>query len=111
MKLSPFISGVFGTLGLALSFLAGIASGNSIESILYHGLLCAAICYVVGYCVGLVAQQVALEHARHVSKIVAQQDAKDEAQRLQEEADRRVQAAANGEVPVAPLQSAAPASR
>jgi hypothetical protein len=108
MKLSPFIAGVFGTLGLALSFLAGIASDNTVETILYHGLLSAVICYLVGYGVGLIAQQVALEHARHISKLVAEEDARDEAQRLQEEADRRAQAAS---ADAAASNQAAPAPR
>ena len=86
MKLGTFISGVFGTLGFGLSVLAGISAGNSVESILTRGLLCAGVCYAVGYCVGAMAQQVSLEHAAHVSKIIAAQDKAEEQKRLEEQA-------------------------
>ena len=93
MKLGSFISGVFGTVGFGLSVLAGVFTGNSVEAILTRGLLSGAVCYAVGYAVGIIAQQVALEHAGHVSKLVAEQDAADEAKRLEDEADRAAQAA------------------
>jgi len=86
MKLGTFISGVFGTLGFGLSVLAGISAGNSIESVLTRGLLCAAVCYAVGYVVGAMAQQVSLEHAAHVSKLIAAQDKAEEQKRLEEQA-------------------------
>ncbi len=106
MKLGTFISGVFGTLGLGLSVLAGLSANNSVESILTRGLLCAGVCYAVGYCIGLIAQQVALEHAAHVSKIIAQQDKADEQKRLQEQADqdqKNVQTAADVATPAATI--------
>src|ERR1700690_3076574 len=93
MKLGAFISGVFGTVGFGLSVLAGVFTGNSVEAVLTRGLLSGAVCYAVGYAVGIIAQQVALEHAGHVSKLVAEQDAADEAKRLEDEATRAAQAA------------------
>lgn len=101
MKLGPFISGIFGTLGFGLSVLAGIATGNTIDAILLHALASAAICYTVGYFAGVIAQQVALEHAAHLSKIVATQDAQAETQRLEEQARQDAEAAANAETTAA----------
>ena len=69
MKLGAFISGVCGTLGFALSILAGVSVDNTIEAILTRALMSAGVCYVVGYGVGLVAEQIAHEHARAVSKV------------------------------------------
>src|SRR4051812_42603201 len=86
VKLGSFISGVFGTVGFVLSILAGLASGNTIESILTRGLLCAGICYAVGYCVGMIAQQVAMEHAKHVTDLVAAEDSRVEARDREEQA-------------------------
>jgi hypothetical protein len=89
MKLSAFIAGAFGVLGFVISIMAGLGAGNSVEATLLRGLLCAGICYVVGYFVGIMAQQVALEHAQHVAKVVAEEDRR----REQEQAE---QLAANG---------------
>ena len=106
MKLGSFLGGVFGTVGFGLSVLAGVLADNSVESVLIHGLLSGAVCYVVGYGVGLVAQQVALEHARHLSKAVAAQDAAEAAKRQEEAAANEAQiaesAAAAGTAPGAP---------
>jgi len=107
MKLGSFLSGVFGTVGFGLSLLAGVFTGNSVEAVLTRGLCSGAVCAAVGFVVGLIAQQVALEHARHVSKIVAEQDAADEAKRLEEEASREAQAAENAESHAAPAASTA----
>ena len=93
MKLGAFIAGVFGTVGLGLSVLAGVFADNSVEAVLTRGLLSGVVCYAVGYGVGLIAQQVAFEHAGHVSKLVAEQDAADEAKRREEEAAKAAQAA------------------
>jgi len=103
MKLGTFISGAFGTLGFGLSVLAGLSSANSVESILTRGLLSAGVCYAVGYCVGVIAQQVALEHANHISAIVAKQDKAEEDKRLQDQADQDAQMASEA-------ASAAPAT-
>lgn len=97
MKLGPFISGVFGTLGFGLSVLAGIATGNSVDAILIHGLLSAAVCYAVGYFAGIIAQQVALEHAAHISRIVAAADAEEETRRLEEQAKQDQENAGHAE--------------
>jgi hypothetical protein len=88
MKLAPFISGVFGTTGFGLSVLAGVFADNPVETVLTRGLMYGAICYAIGYGVGLVAQQIALEHAKHISQTVAALDAAKETQRLEEEAAR-----------------------
>ena len=106
MKLGSFLSGVFGTVGFGLSLLAGVSAGNTVESVLTHGLVSGAICYMVGYGVGLVAQQVALEHAGHISKAVAAQDAAEENKRVEEEAAREAEAAESAETAAA---KAAPA--
>ena len=94
MKLGPLISGVFGTLGFGLSVLAGIATDNSVDTILIHGLLSAAVCYAVGYLAGMIAQQVSLEHAAHISRIVAAADAEAETRRLEEQAKQDAENAA-----------------
>ena len=86
MKLSSLIAGAFGILGFVLSVLAGLGVGNSIEATLLRGMICSAVCYMVGYIVGLMAQQVSAEHARHVAKLVAEQDARDDQVRADEEA-------------------------
>lgn len=106
MKLGTFISCVFGVLGFGLSVLAGISAGNSVESVLTRGLLSAAVCYAVGYFVGLMAQQVALEHASRVSKVIAEQDKAAEDKRLREQAEQdqqNAQAAAEASANPAPL--------
>jgi hypothetical protein len=100
MKLGPFISGVFGTVGFTVSVLAGIETGNSIESVLTRGLLSAGICYGVGYFVGLIAQQVALEHAHHVSKVVAAEDAAKEQRDREALAEQESELAQSGPAPV-----------
>jgi hypothetical protein len=53
MKLATFLSGVFGTVAFGLSLLAGLSAGNTVEVILTRGLLSAAVCYGVGYFVGV----------------------------------------------------------
>jgi len=103
MKLAPFISGVFGTLGFGLSVLAGVGAGNATDAILTHALMSAAICYTVGYFAGIIAQQVAFEHAAHISRIIATQDADAETQRLEEQAKQDAEAAANAETTAAAI--------
>jgi hypothetical protein len=106
MKLGTFISCVFGVLGFGLSVLAGISAGNSVESVLTRGLLSAVVCYAVGYFVGLIAQQVALEHAARVSRAIAEQDKAEEEKRLREQAEldqQNAQAAAESSAAAAPL--------
>jgi hypothetical protein len=88
VKLASFIAGVFGTVGFALSILAGVTAGNTMESVLGRGVLCALVCYVVGYLVGLVAQQVAVEHAQHVTELVAADDAQKAVEEREEQAQR-----------------------
>jgi len=94
MKLAPFISGIFGVLGFSLSTLAGASADNPLETILTHALLSTAICYAVGYGVGLIAQQVSLEHAGAISKAVKAEDEATERKRLE---DLAAQAAAGAE--------------
>ena len=109
MRLGAFISGVFGTVGFGMSVLTGIGPGNSIESVLTRGLLSAGICYGVGYLVGLIAQQVALEHAHHVSTMVAADDAKKDAREREaalEQVAESAQAAAAQPPPAASATSA-----
>ena len=101
MKLGPFISGVFGTVGFGLSVLAGLCAGNSVEGVLWRALICGTVCYAVGYGVGLIAQQVSLEYAAHISKVVAAQDAAEEVLRLEEEAAAKAAEAARAEAAVA----------
>jgi pimeloyl-ACP methyl ester carboxylesterase len=116
MKLAPFISGVFGTTGLGLSILAGVYAANPLETVLTRGLFYGALCYAVGYGIGLIAQQIALEHARHISKVVAAADAAEEALRREEEAARAAEkaekaAAMAAAAPAPPAPSASPAAR
>ncbi|HVT82130.1 MAG TPA: hypothetical protein VHM90_15920 [Phycisphaerae bacterium] len=111
MKLGTFISGVFGTLGFGLSVLAGLSAGNTVEAILTRGLLCAGVCYAVGYCVGAMAQQVSLEHAAHVSKIIADQDKAAEQKRLEEQAAADQEAAQTVAEGAGAAANASPLSR
>ena len=93
MKLGTFIAGVFGAVGFALSLLSGVMSGNTMESILGRGVLCALGCYVIGYLVGLIAQQVAVEHAQQMTESVAAEDARQAAEDREEQARREAEAA------------------
>jgi hypothetical protein len=112
MKLAPFISGVCGITGFGLSVLAGVTADNPVETVLTRGLMYGALCYAVGYGVGLVAQQVALEHAKHISQTVAAQDAAEEAQRLEEEAVLAAENAGNDTLSTAATPaSTAPSGR
>ena len=94
MKLAPFISGIFGVLGFSLSLLAGATADNTLEAILTRALLCCFVCYTIGYGVGLIAQQVSLEHARAISKAAAAEDEATERKRLE---DLAAEAAASAE--------------
>jgi hypothetical protein len=113
VKLGPFIAGVFGTVGFVLSIVSGVMSGNTVELILKRGVLCALGCYVVGYLAGIVAQQVAVEHARHVTEQVAAEDARQAAAEREKQAQLEAEAAAanaRADEPVgAPAVPAAPA--
>jgi hypothetical protein len=103
IKLGAFISGVFGTVGFGISVLAGVGSGNAVESILTRGLVTAGVCYIVGYGVGIIAQQVAHEQAGRISKMVAEQDNAAEQKRLEEQAAADAQVAADAaEAPAIP---------
>ncbi|MGN6367778.1 MAG: hypothetical protein ACTHN5_05915 [Phycisphaerae bacterium] len=96
MKLSGFIAGTFGITGFVLSIVAGLLVDNPIASILYKALIWAGICYVVGYIVGAVAQQVSSEHAAALAKKVAEADAAKEARDAEERAkDAEASAAKN----------------
>lgn len=94
MRLSSFIGGIFGIVGFALSILGGLIADNPFNSILLKALLWAAVCYLVGYGVGLIAQQVSTEHAQRLAKRVADSDALREQQEAQERAEREATAAA-----------------
>ncbi len=111
MKLAPFISGVFGTTGFGLSVLAGVATGNPVETVLTRGLMYGVVCYAVGFGVGLVAQQIALEHAKHISQTVAAEDAAAETQRLEDEAARAAENAGNETLPTSAPASTTSAAR
>jgi hypothetical protein len=112
MKLAPFISGVFGTTGFGISVLAGVYASNPVETVLTRGLLYGAICYAVGFGVGLIAQQIALEHAKHISNVVAAADAAEEAHRREEEAAHAAEEAEKAASAVAAAPApAAPAAR
>src|SRR5579884_1207639 len=86
MKLSAFLAGAFGIVGFVLSLFAGLLVDNPVDTILFKGLMWAAICYAVGYFVGLIAQQVSLEHAQAIAKRVAEADADKERQEAEERA-------------------------
>jgi hypothetical protein len=88
MKLSAFIAGVFGIIGFVLSTIAGLLVDNPVATILANALLWAGICYVVGYIVGAVAQQVSTEHAAALAKRVAESDAARETREAEERATR-----------------------
>ena len=75
MKLSAFIAGTFGIVGFVLSIMAGLLVDNPVATILLKALVWAGVCYVVGYIVGGVAQQVSSEHAATLAKRVAESDA------------------------------------
>jgi hypothetical protein len=112
VKLAPFISGVFGITGFGLSVLAGVFAANPVETVLVRALGYGALCYAVGYGVGLIAQQIALEHAKHISNVVAAQDAADEAQHREEEAASASEKAENDAASAAATPvPAAPAPR
>jgi hypothetical protein len=93
MKLTPFISGTFGTIGFVLSLLAGMFADNAIEDIMLKAMMFAVICYVVGYGVGIVAERVAAEHATQLAKKVAEEDAAQETARLEQEVAAEAEAA------------------
>lgn len=105
MKLGAFIAGVFGTVGFAVSVVAGVMSGNGMESILIRGVLCAVLCYVVGYFVGLMAQQVAAEQAKSIMETVASEDARQAADDREEQAQNEADAAAKAH-PTEPVAAA-----
>lgn len=96
VKLSAFIGGAFGTVGLGLSVLAGVSVSNTVENVLIRGLGCAAACYVVGYGVGLIAEQISREHAARLTDRVAAQDAKDAEVAAEDQAEREAEAAMLG---------------
>jgi hypothetical protein len=98
MKLSGFIAGIFGIVGFVLSVAAGLLVDNPLATILYKALLWAGICYVVGYIVGAVAQQVSAEHAAALARKVAEADAAQEARELEERAKMAEAAAANNKM-------------
>ena len=109
VKLGAFIAGVFGTVGFAVSIVAGVMSDNAMESILIRGVLCAVLCYVVGYFVGLMAQQVAAEQAKRIMETVAAEDDRRAADEREEQAQSEADAAANAR-PTEPAAAAATAS-
>jgi hypothetical protein len=108
MKLNALIAGVFGTVGFAVSVLAGMMADNAFDSILWKALLSCMICGTVGYIVGSIGQIVTKEHAVALAKKVAEYDQKIEAEK--EEAARKAaaEAAANNEVLLENAQAAAP---
>jgi len=81
MKLSPFIAGAFGIVGFVLATLAGLTADNTFETILWKAMMCAGVCYVVGYGVGLICEQVAREHGVAIAKKVAEADTAEELKR------------------------------
>jgi hypothetical protein len=104
MKLSSFIAGTFGVITFVISIFAGLMADNSMESILLTAIMFAAICYVIGYGVGLAGQQVSAEHSKKLAKRVADQDAAEEQKRLEKEAALEAESAerAAGRTPLTP---------
>jgi hypothetical protein len=93
MKLTSLIAGAFGIVGFALSLIAGVLIDNPVTTILFKALLWAAVCYAVGYFVGLIAQQVSAEHAQSLAKRVAESDAAQETKDAEERAAKEAEAA------------------
>src|ERR1035437_3600479 len=103
MKLSSLIAAAFGIPGFVVSVLAGLFADNSIESILIKALACTVLCYVVGYFVGLIGQQVSVEHALRMAMQVSEKDKAEEQQQLEAAAARESEAAERaGETPATP---------
>jgi len=96
MKLTSLIAGAFGIVGFTLSLFAGLLVDNPVATILFKALIWAAVCYVVGYFVGLIAQQVSAEHAQSLAKRVAESDAARETKDAEELAAKEAEAAAQG---------------
>jgi demethoxyubiquinone hydroxylase (CLK1/Coq7/Cat5 family) len=84
MKLSAFIAGTFGIVGFVLSIMAGLLVDTPVPTILFKAILWSGVCYVIGYFVGLMAQQVSMEHAQSIAKRVAESDAAKETQEAEE---------------------------
>ena len=92
MKLTSLIAGVFGIVGFVLSLCAGVLIDNPINTILFKALIWAAVCYAVGYFVGMIAQQVSTEHAQSLAKRVAESDAAQETKDAEERAAKEAEA-------------------
>lgn len=107
MKLNSFIAGIFGIVGFVLSIMAGLLVDNPIVTILFHALIWAGVCYIAGYIVGGVAQQVSTEHAAALAKRVAESDAARETREAEERAKRAEDEA--GKNTIAETISATPA--
>ena len=88
MKLNTFIAGIFGIVGFVLSIMAGLLVDNPIVTILFNALIWAGICYIAGYIVGGIAQQVSTEHAAALAKRVAEADSARETREAEERANR-----------------------
>ena len=76
MQSARGLAAAIGTMGFAVSILAGLRADNSFTVVLEHALLALALCFVVGYCGGLIIQCVAKEQATVTAKNALQKRAK-----------------------------------
>ena len=106
MRLGPFVAGAFGIVGFVLSTAAGLVADNGFEGILLKAMLSAVVCYVIGYLVGLIGEQVSREHAAAICKKVAESEAAiEKAKQDKQAADAAEVASANAaSVAAAPAQ-------
>lgn len=72
MQSARGLAAAIGTMGFAVSILAGLRADNSFVVVLEHALWALVLCFTVGYFVGLIVQCVAREQATAAAKIALQ---------------------------------------